>query len=62
LALTLEEAVTLIVERAAKGPSKKFGRTRKAAKPKPENEPEKKAKALPKKKSAKRNSAPAAGK
>jgi DNA topoisomerase-1 len=58
LALTLEEALTLIADRAAKGPSKKNRKARKAAKP----EPERKAKATPKKKSAKRKSAPAAGK
>jgi DNA topoisomerase-1 len=56
LALTLEEALTLIAERAAKGPSKKSGRARKAAKPKPEN----KAKAPPKKKPAKRQPTPKA--
>jgi DNA topoisomerase-1 len=58
LALTLDEALTLIAERAAKGPSKKSGKAKKQAKAKPE----KMAKAPPKKKSAKRKSAPAAGK
>jgi DNA topoisomerase-1 len=54
LALTLEEALTLIAERAAKGPSKKNGRARKPAKAKP-------AKAAPKKKAVKRKPAPVAG-
>ena len=53
LALTLEDALTLIAERAAKGPSKKSGRSKKAAKAKPDKNPEKKAKAPPKKKPAK---------
>ncbi|MGC9954590.1 MAG: type I DNA topoisomerase [Rhizomicrobium sp.] len=54
LALTLEEALTLIAERAAKGPSKKDGKVQKAAKAKPEKAP-------PKKKTAKRKPAPVAG-
>ena len=69
MAVTLEEALTLIAEREAKGPSKKNGKFKKAAKAKPEKKPtktsekkpEKKAKAPPKKKSAKRKPAPAAG-
>ena len=60
MAVTLEEALALIAEREAKGPSKKNGKFKKAAKSKPENKPEKKAKAPPKKKSAKRKAAPAA--
>jgi DNA topoisomerase-1 len=55
LTVTLEDALSLIAERAAKGPSKKNGRSRKPAKAKP-------AKAAPKKKAAKRKPAPVAGK
>ncbi len=71
MSVTLEEALALLAERAAKGPSKKKGRARKPAKAKPEKKaakkaepkpaPEKKAKAPPPKKSAKRKPAPAAG-
>jgi DNA topoisomerase-1 len=55
LTVTLEEALALLAERAAKGPSKKNGRAKKAAKPKPET-----AKAPPKKKSPKHKLAPKA--
>jgi DNA topoisomerase-1 len=55
LTVTLEEALALLAERAAKGPSKKNGRARKVAKPKSE-----KAKAPPKKKSPKHKPAPKA--
>ena len=61
MALTLEEALTLLAERTARGPSKKNGKFKKAAKAKPEKKPEKKAKAPVKKKPAKRKPAPAAG-
>jgi DNA topoisomerase-1 len=61
LALTLEDALTLLAERAAKGPSKKSGRFKKAAKAKPDKKSEEKANAPAKKKAAKRKRAPAAG-
>ena len=51
MAVTLDEALALLAERAAKGPSKKKGRARPAAKPKPEK------KAPAKKKAAKRKPA-----
>jgi len=60
LSVTLEEALTLLAERAAKGPSKKNGKFKKAAKPKTEKPKTEKAKAPPKKKSAKQKPAPKA--
>ena len=57
--LTMDEAVLLIAERAAKGPSKKKGKNAKAAKAKPEAVTEKKpAKAKPKEKPARAKVAP----
>jgi DNA topoisomerase-1 len=57
--LTMDEAVLLIAERSAKGPSRKKGKTAKAAKAKPEAVTEKKpAKAKPKEKPARAKVAP----
>jgi len=59
MTVTLEQALALLAERVAKGPSKKFnGKAKKAAQTKPEKKPApKKTKAPAKKKAAKRKPA-----